>query len=293
MSFSPGEWKQVNNTGDDIRKSIIPLPVREPSGVLFNLLGLLKDAGQQISSVSDMMMGQSPGQNQPATTSMAVLEQGLQVYSSIYKRLYRALTKEFKKLYKLNATYLPYRTYFQVLGTDEQQGAQISVLDYDPESIAVVPSADPNVASEAQKLMKAQGLMELVGMGTINPMEATKRVLEAQEQPNIEALMQMPDPQPNPEVQLEAEKLLMEREKLDVEKAKAQDESEREWAKLLIEMENSENKMGVERLKTMLEAVGKEDQRNLDMLQKREERNERNETRNSQLAAEPGNPAIS
>ena len=76
--FSPGEWKQVNATGDDLRKGIFPMPVREPSNVLFQLLGMLVDAGKDLSSVQDLMVGRNPGQNQPFSTSQMVMEQGCQ-----------------------------------------------------------------------------------------------------------------------------------------------------------------------------------------------------------------------
>ena len=79
FSFKPGEWKVTQSTGDDLRKNVFPLPVREPSGVLFQLLGMIVEAGQSMASTKDIMMGESPGQNQPATTTMAVLEQGLKV----------------------------------------------------------------------------------------------------------------------------------------------------------------------------------------------------------------------
>ena len=76
-AFKPFEWQNLQSTGDDIRKNIFPLPVREPSPVLFSLLGLLIEAGKELSSTVPMLLGQNPGQNQPATTSMAVIEQGL------------------------------------------------------------------------------------------------------------------------------------------------------------------------------------------------------------------------
>jgi chaperonin GroES len=118
--FTPGEWKKVNATGDDLRKGIMPLPVREPSQTLMALLGVLIEAGQKIGSVSEMMMGENPGQNQPAMTTMNVLEQGLKVYSSIIKRNHRSLKSMFRKMYKLNALYLNPEEYFEVI--DEQAG---------------------------------------------------------------------------------------------------------------------------------------------------------------------------
>lgn len=254
MAFSPGEWKQVNNTGDDLRKSIVPLPIREPSNVLFNLLGLLMDSGKELSAVSDMMQGKNPGQNQAATTTMAVLEQGLQVYSSIYKRIYRSLKKEYKKLYKLNSLYMPMESYFQILDYGEQEGSQINGSDYDLESIDVVPSADPNVASEAQKLMKAQGLQELLQLGTVNPVEVTKRILEAQNQAGIELLMQVEPPQPDPELVLKEKQLMLDEQQ-------AQDESDRDWARIQIEAKDKEVQLELNETKVFLDNSQKDKDR--------------------------------
>ena len=238
-NFEPGEWKTVNATGDDLRKGIVPLPTKEPSNVLFQLLGMMIEGAQKLSSVTDMLMGENPGQNQPATTTMAVLEQGLKVFSSIHKRNHRALKKEFKKLYRLNRLYLPPESYFEVLDIGEEGAAQIFQNDYSADMTNVQPYSDPNVSSESQKLLKAQGLLELIPMGTVNPHIVTQRVLAAQEQDNIEELMQMPEPQPNPEFELEAqkqqdmmeiegEKLQLQRERLELDQRIAEQSARNE-----------------------------------------------------------------
>jgi len=215
--FSPGEWKFVNTPGEDLRKGIVPLPLNPPDATVFQLLGLMIDAGQRLSSTVDMQVGENPGQNQKATTTMAVLEQGMKVFSSIYKRLYRSLKKELQKLYRLNGMYLPVEEYFMILDPDAEAAAVIGRGEYQVGTADVVPSADPNVATEQQRLAKAAGLFELLQIGTINPQEVTRRLLEAQEQPGIERLMEVPPPQPS------------------LEEIQFQDESKREWAKLQIE----------------------------------------------------------
>ena len=217
-SFTPGEWKYANTTGDDLRKGLVPLPVREPSQVLFSLLGMMIEAGEKLSSVTEVMTGEIPGQNTKATVAMAAIEQGMKVFSSIYKRIHRSLSKEYKKLFKLNSIFLPEQAYFTILDVGQEQAQNIGLKDYESQDVDVVPSSDPNVATEEQKLAKIQALGELLQLGTINPQEFTKRMLEATEQPNIEALMKMPEPQPNPEVEFEKEKF--------------KDESERAWEEL-------------------------------------------------------------
>ena len=100
--FTPGEWKAVNATGDDLRKQIVPIPAKEPSNVLFQLLGMLVTSGKELASVAEIFTGKMPGQNTPATTTMATIEQGMKVFTAIYKRIYRSLAKEYKKFFDLN-----------------------------------------------------------------------------------------------------------------------------------------------------------------------------------------------
>jgi chaperonin GroES len=202
--FRPGEWKVVNTTGDDLRNGIFPMPVREPSGVLFNLLGMLISSGERISSTTDMMVGENPGQNQKATTTMAVLEQGLKVYSSIQKRIHRQLGKEYKRLYELWSRYLDERRYNMVLDEIEEQG---TVADFNVEDMNVRPASDPNIVSDAQRMALSQSLLEKAAAGLpVNVGVATRKMLEAEGHEDIEEIMTMPPPQPNPEFQLEVEK---------------------------------------------------------------------------------------
>ena len=101
-SFSPGEWKVVNATGEALRDGIFPLPQNEPSPVLFQLLGMLIQSGNQLASIAEIFVGKMPGQNTPATTTQETVQQGMAVFTAIYKRVYRSLKQEFKKLYRLN-----------------------------------------------------------------------------------------------------------------------------------------------------------------------------------------------
>lgn len=206
--FQPGEWKTVNATGDDIKKQIFPLPVNQPSDVLFQLLGLIIESSEKLASVAEIFVGKMPGQNTPATTTMASIEQGMKVFTAIYKRVYRSLSKEFKKLFRLNGLYVENLEKAQHI-LDQP----ISVSDYDAKAYDVCPTADPTAVSSTQKLLKAEGLMQVLPLGTLNVLEVTKRILEAQEQPNIEALMQNPTPQKDPKVQAQEAKTQMEREK--------------------------------------------------------------------------------
>ena len=181
--FMPGEWKAVNSTGDDLKKQIVPLPTKEPSGVLFQLMGSLITSGKELASVAEIFTGKMPGQNTPATTTMATVEQGMKVFTAVYKRLYRALTEEFLKLARLNNLYLNPNTYVDIVDME------INPDDFDLTTHKIYPAADPTAVSQTEKLLKAQGLMELLPTGILDPVKVVQRILDAQEQPNWQDLL--------------------------------------------------------------------------------------------------------
>lgn len=236
IKFKPGHWQQVQSTGDDLRKGIFPLPVKEPSMVLFNLLGMLIQSGERLASVKDIMVGENPGQNQPYATTVAVLEQGLKVFVGIYKRLYRALGKEYKKLFRLNYVFLDENKYFNLLDTGEQ--VAVGREDFNPEDYDVSPNADPNIVSEAQKMMKAQSLLQKMAAGMpLNPELVTRQVLEAEGHEDIEALMTAPPPQPDFETQLKMEEFEHRRQlealEFDLKVANTQYEAMKDFAQAM------------------------------------------------------------
>jgi chaperonin GroES len=143
-TFAPFEWKRIDSTGDDLHKSIYPLPIREPSAVLFNLLGLLIDYTNRISGATETMVGENPGQNTPAETSRSMVEQGMKVYTAIFKRTWRAMKAELKKLYILNAFFAPPRYRELFLG--------------DPNRIC--PAADPNIVSDSERFQRAAAIAQ-------------------------------------------------------------------------------------------------------------------------------------
>ena len=189
--FTPGEWKTTNAMGDDLRKGIFPLPVREPSQVLFQLLGLLIEGGQKIGSASDLMTGQNPGQNQPAQTTMEVLEQGMKVYSAIIKRNHRSMTSEFRKIYALNALYANPQEYYGVIDEGTGKPEEIFRDDYkgDPKDIA--PASDPNIVSDSQRLAKANALREAAAQKPhlYNQYEVEQRYMEALQIDGVDKVM--------------------------------------------------------------------------------------------------------
>jgi len=200
--FLPGEWKAVNSTGSDLKQQIVPLPSKEPSNVLFQLMGSMISSGKELASVAEIFVGKMPGQNTPATTTMATIEQGMKVFTAVYKRIYRSLAEEFYKLFCLNAAYLNPNTYQEVINIT------IGPADFDEKQYKICPGADPTAISQTEKLIKAQGLHEMLSLGILDPVKVGIRMLEAQEQPNIQDLLlpqvaqtgQMPQ-QPNPKVE--------------------------------------------------------------------------------------------
>lgn len=204
LKFKVGEWKVVNAVGDDLRKSIMPLPASPPSPVLFQLLGTLAQAGKELASVAEIFTGKMPGQNTPASTTMATIEQGLKVFTSIYKRIYRSMQEEFTKLFELNRLYMPDEVVKFVAETNGEGSKNYSVskFDYQGMKVKILPAADPNMVSETQKLMKIQGLQEMAQFGTINVQEMTRQALVYQGQENVSALMQVQPPPPPLEITL-------------------------------------------------------------------------------------------
>lgn len=221
--FQPGEWKSVNAVGDDLKKQIFPLPVREPSQVLFNLLDLLLKSGKELASVAEIFVGKMPGQNTPATTTMASIEQGMKVFTAVYKRIYRSLTSEFRKIYKLNRMYMNPEQQVAVLDQPIEQS------DYQGPEDDIVPAADPNAVSSQEKQAKVQAIMQILQLGTIDPMWATQKYMEAHEIVDWQQGVKQPAP-PQPDPKMEAIKA-----KAQVDQQKAQ-----------IQMQVAEHKMKLE-----------------------------------------------
>ncbi len=213
QSFDPFEWKNVDGTGDDLRKNIVPLPVNAPSEVLLNLLGILISYGEKIGSATDIMTGVSPGQNTPAETSRNTLEQGMMLFSGIYSRMYRGFANELRKIYNHNKWYLKQSPRWPELTGGE--GALLMEDDYDVNTMRIYPAADPNAVSSAQKQAKAKLVYEVQSQNPngFNRYEVIKSLLEAHDVDSIDKVF--PDPQgpnaiapiPNPKVELEKAKL--------------------------------------------------------------------------------------
>ena len=231
VRFEPGEWKPVNAIGDDIKKQVFPLPVREPSDVLFKLLDLLLKSGKELASVAEIFVGKMPGQNTPATTTMATIEQGMKVFTAVYKRVYRSLTSEFRKIYKLNKEFMNPQEYISVL--DEPMSKE----DYKGPEDDIIPGADPTAVSSQEKQAKVQALMQLLQIGTIDPMAVTQLFLEAHEIPNPEKFLRQPQPQPDPKMEAIKAKAQVDQQKAQIDMQVAQHKMQLEQASKEQEMQ--------------------------------------------------------
>lgn len=154
-TFSPFQWNRVDSTGDDLRKNMVPLDVREPSMVLFQLLSLLINYANRIPGTTDTMVGENPGQNTPIPNMQEMVTQGMQIYNNLFKRVWRGMKDEFKLRYVLNARYLSVSK-----TTFGQGGLYISREDYLGNPGEVAPAADPNMVSKGDKIRQAAAMKQ-------------------------------------------------------------------------------------------------------------------------------------
>ena len=192
--LNPGEFRDIDAPGGDIRSSIIPLPFKEPSATLAQLLGSLIDAGRRFVSIADQQTGQNMGKDMPVGTTVALLERGMKVMSAIHKRLHYAQKQEFKLLSNVFAENLPPEYPYDVSGGDRQ----VKKTDFDGR-VDIVPVSDPNIFSMAQRVTLAQTQLQLAQSNpqVHNLYQAYRRMYLALEVQNIDEVLP-PPPQPQP-----------------------------------------------------------------------------------------------
>ena len=213
-NFAPLEWKHVDSTGEDLSKGIYPLPVREPSNVLFTLLTTLVNYGERIVGSTDIMVGENVGQNTPAATSQMMVDQGMKVFAGIFKRTYRAMNEELRKIYRLNQLYLPTEYRFStglVFSKDYQQAPDM-----------LRPAADPHVVSDQQRIAQAQALVQASSTAPgFDQYQVMKRYLEALKIPNIDQILPNPKGpnaiQPGPDVKIQIEQMKSQERQLSLQ----------------------------------------------------------------------------
>ena len=188
--IQPGEFKDVDAPGGNLRDAFFPLPYKEPSPTLLNLLGVVVSAGQRFAAIADMQVGDG---NQAAAvgTTVALLERGSRVMSAIHKRCYAAMKTEFKLLSKVVSQYLPPEYPYDVIG-----GARnIKQTDFD-DRIDIIPVADPNIFSMSQRITLAQTQLQIA---TSNPQlhnmyQIYRNMYDAIGVKNVDAVLPPPAP---------------------------------------------------------------------------------------------------
>ena len=191
--FQPGEFRDVDAPGGNIKDQFQILPFKEPSGTLFQLLGFVVQAGQRFAAIADMQMGED-SQNRAVGTTIALLERGSRVMSAIHKRCYYAMRQEFRLLATVFADYLPPVYPYAVTNADRF----VKLQDFD-DRVDVIPVADPNIFSMSQRVTLAN---ENLKIAISNPQmhnlrEAYRRVYEALGTKNIDAILK-PEVMPVP-----------------------------------------------------------------------------------------------
>ena len=192
--IAPGEFRDIDAPGGDIRNSIIPLPYKEPSGTLAQLLASLIEGGRRFVSIADQQIGDNKGGDMPVGTTVALLERGMKVMSAIHKRLHYAQKTEFRLLARIFAENLPSTYPYEVAGAPSEIKAQ----DFDGR-VDVIPVSDPNIFSMSQRVTLAQTQLQLAQSNPQihNLYEAFKRMYQALEVQNIdEILPAKKEPQP-------------------------------------------------------------------------------------------------
>jgi len=192
--ISPGEFKEVESTGMDLAKAIVPLPYKEPSQTLFQMLGFITAAGQKFADSTEQIVSEASSYG-PVGTTMALLEASSKFFSAIHKRLHKAQRDEFRILARIDYDYLPNDYPYDV----PYESRNIFKADFDGR-VDVIPVSDPNIPSNAHRLMIAQMAMQMAQQsppGMFNLEALNRTILNAANMPNMEEILpakQQPKP---------------------------------------------------------------------------------------------------
>jgi len=192
--IQPGEFRDVDAPGGNIRDQFFNLPFTEPSPTLYNLMGFVVQAGQKFAAITDSNIG-NDAQNRAVGTTMALMERGSRVMSGVHKRCYYAMRLEFKILAKICGEYLPPEYPYDVYGGPRT----IKQTDFD-KRVDILPVADPNIMSMSQRVTLAQAQLQIAQSNPQmhNLHEAYRRVYEALGTKTIDQILKPPPKQPEP-----------------------------------------------------------------------------------------------
>ncbi len=189
LDISPGEFVDMDATVDDVKKAVMPLPFKEPSATLFQLLGFVVDAGNRFASIADLNVGEA-NNNAPVGTTIALIEQGSRIFSAVHKRLHNSQAKEFRLMMELDSLHLPDEMNFAAAGA----ASIIYRADFD-DRLDVIPVSDPNIFSSTQRIAQAQAILQMAQSAPeLHDMhEAYKRMYEAIRIQSIDEVLIKPE----------------------------------------------------------------------------------------------------
>lgn len=196
--FTVGEWKRVDAGPGPLKDNFMAMPAPGPSGVSFNLLELLLGWAKDITSSQDVVAGRAPA-NQPATTTLALIEQAGTVRKGIFKRIHRAFGAELRILRRLNRDYLDEEEYFQL--NDAEQAVQVMRTDYADKDLDVIPVSDPGQISDMHKMARSEAMWQSFnGDPLINQKKLREDRLVALGARDIKGYLEVPPPMPDPKM---------------------------------------------------------------------------------------------
>jgi len=199
VNFRLGEYKPVNTKGGNIRDSVMPLPFPGPNQVLFELLGFLTKAAEQIAATQNIISADAAGlANIQPTTLVLLISQGMRTYTAIHQRIYRSLKSEFAKLFRLNRLFLQRDQRYRIGDT----WRVVKPEDYRLGG-GVEPVSDPREVTDMQRLGRAIAIKEFANDPLCNPMEVRRRYFEALQIERIDKLLVQQPPGPSPDQQAE------------------------------------------------------------------------------------------
>jgi chaperonin GroES len=184
--IAPGEWKEVEAVGNDLSKMIIPLPYKEPSQTLFQMLGFVSNAAQKFADSTEQVVSDAASYG-PVGTTMALLEASSKFFSAIHKRLHKSQKDEFKILGRINYEYLPDESLVDI----PENTLTIYKSDFDGR-IDIIPVSDPNIPSNAHRMMMAQMALQLAQQsppGMFDMEELNRSILQSANLPNLDKIM--------------------------------------------------------------------------------------------------------
>ena len=184
--IAPGEWKEVEAVGNDLSKMIIPLPYKEPSQTLFQMLGFVSNAAQKFADSTEQVISDGASYG-PVGTTMALLEASSKFFSAIHKRLHKAQKDEFKILGRINYEYLPEESMCEL----PEHSLKIYKTDFDGR-VDIIPVSDPNIPSNAHRMMMSQMALQLAQQsppGMFDMEELNRSILQTANVPNLDKIM--------------------------------------------------------------------------------------------------------